>query len=88
MPLLNSIISWVNVKRLHQVDLFTKYPFDVQQEVFQKLLEQAARTTWGIQYGYDSISSISEYQQRVPVSTYDDLLPYINRLRDGEQNLL
>jgi hypothetical protein len=88
MPLLNSIISWVNVKRLHQIDLFKKYPFDVQQEVFQKLIEQAAKTTWGIQYGYDSIYSIEDYQQRVPVSTYDDLKPYINRLREGEQNLL
>jgi len=88
MPLLNSIISWVNVKRLHQIDLFKKYPFDVQQEVFTNLLEQAAKTTWGIQYGYDSIYSIEEFQKRVPVSTYDDVKPYINRLREGEQNLL
>jgi len=88
MPLLNSIISWVNVKRLHQIELFMKYPFDVQQEVFSKLIEQAMRTTWGVQYGYDSISSIKEYQKRVPISTYDDVKPYINRVREGEQNLL
>ena len=88
MPLLNSIISWVNVKRLHQIDLFKKYPYDVQQEVFANLIEQAAKTTWGIQYGYDSIYSVEEYQNRVPISTYDDVKPYIQRLRDGEQNLL
>jgi hypothetical protein len=88
MPILTSIISWVNVKRLHQIELFKKYPFDVQLEVFTKLVEQAARTTWGIQYGYDSISTVKDYQERVPVSTYDDLKPYINRLREGEQNLL
>lgn len=88
MPLLNSIISWVNVKRLHQIDLFKKYPYDVQQEVFTNLIEQAAKTTWGIQYGYDSIYSVEEFQDRVPVSTYDDVKPYIQRLREGEQNLL
>jgi len=88
MPLLNSIMSWVNVKRLHQIELFMKYPFDVQQEVFGKLIEQALRTTWGVQYGFDSISSIEEYQKRVPISTYEDITPYINRLREGEQNLL
>jgi hypothetical protein len=65
-----------------------KYPFDVQQEVFSKLIEQALRTTWGVQYGFDSISSIQQYQERVPISTYDDVKPYINRLREGEQNLL
>ncbi|MCK5137176.1 MAG: GH3 auxin-responsive promoter family protein [Bacteroidales bacterium] len=88
MPLLNSIISWVNVKRLHQIELFKKYPFDVQQEVFTKLVEQATRTTWGVQYGYDSIFSIENFQERVPISTYDDIKPYINRLREGEENLL
>ena len=88
MPLLNSIISWVNVKRLHQIDLFKKYPFDVQKEVFTSLVSQAAKTTWGIQYGYNSIYSIEDFQQQVPVSTYDDVKPYIKRLREGEQNLL
>ena len=88
MPLLTSIISWVNVKRLHQIELFKKYPFDVQQEVFLKLVDQATRTTWGVQYGYDSIYSIEDYQQRVPISTYEDFKPYINRLRRGEQNLV
>jgi hypothetical protein len=88
MPLLNSIISWVNVKRLHQIELFKKYPFDVQQEVFFKLVEQATRTTWGVQYGFDNITSIEDYQKLVPISTYEDLKPYINRLREGEQNLL
>ncbi len=88
MPLINSIFSWVNVKRLHQIELFKKYPFDVQQEVFTKLIEQALRTTWGVQYGYDSINSIQEYQQRVPISTYDDVKPYIGRLMEDEQNLL
>ena len=88
MPFLNSIISWLNVKRLHQIELFKKYPFDVQQEVFNKLIDQGSRTAWGIQYGYDSITSIKDYQQRVPVSTYEDFKPYINRLREGEQNLV
>lgn len=88
MPLLNSIISWVNVKRLHQVELFMKYPYDVQHEVFEKLIAQAARTTWGIQYGFDSIHSIDEFQKRVPISTYDEIKPYIERVREGEQNLL
>ena len=88
MPLINSIFSWVNVKRLHQIDLFKKYPVDVQTEVFTKLIEQALRTTWGVQYGYDSIDSIEDYQQRVPVSTYEDMKPYISRLMEDEQNLL
>ncbi len=46
-----------------------KYPYDVQQEVFSRLIEQAMRTTWGIQYAYDSISSIKEYQEHAAITT-------------------
>jgi hypothetical protein len=88
MPLINSIVSWLNIKRRYQIDLFKEYPFDVQQEALMKLLERAQSTEWGSRYKYDSISSIKEYQERVPLQTYDNIKPYVNRLRKGEQNLL
>ena len=52
------------------------------------MVDQAAKTTWGVQHGYDSIYSIEDYQQRVPIRSYDDFKPYIDRLREGEQNLV
>lgn len=88
MPILNSIISWVNVKRLHQIDLFRKYPYDVQKDVLNRLVDQASGTEWGKKYGYSSMDSIEDFQERVPLSTYEDLKPYIERLRNGEQNIL
>lgn len=88
MPLLTSIISWVNVKRLHQIDLFMKYPGDVQRDAFERLILQARNTEWGKKYGYGDILDVRQYQQRVPVSSYDDLKPWIDRLLKGEQNLL
>lgn len=88
MPLINSIISWLNVKRLHQIELFKKYPDNVQREVFNKLISQAAGTEWGIKYGYADIETIKQYQERVPIQTYEDILPYVNRQREGEQNIL
>ena len=36
----NSIFSWIIKKRIHQIDLFKKYPLDVQNEVFQTLIEK------------------------------------------------
>ncbi|MBN1133292.1 MAG: GH3 auxin-responsive promoter family protein [Bacteroidales bacterium] len=87
-PLINSIISWVNIKRLHQIELFKKYPGNVQSEVFSKLIARARDTVWGKIYGYDSIRSVETYQERVPLQTYEDLKPYVERLRNGEQNVL
>ena len=87
MPILPSIITWLNVKRRHQIDLFRKYPFEVQQDVLMKLLERAKDTEWGRKYDFPSIKSIEEFQKRLPVQDYDGAKPVIQRLRDGEKDV-
>ncbi|MBB6609529.1 GH3 auxin-responsive promoter family protein [Pontibacter sp. Tf4] len=75
-------------KRIHDIDLFRKYPHEVQQELFQNLITKAKGTEWGKMYGYSDKLSVREFQERVPVSTYEELYPYIERVIKGEQNLL
>jgi hypothetical protein len=88
MAIIPSIINWLNVKRISQIDLFKKYPYETQQETLYKLLAKAASTEWGNKFNYSSITSIKEYQSRIPVQTYEDIIPYVERLRKGEINLL
>ncbi len=88
MPFLSSIITWSLKKRLHQIELFLKYPIDVQRDVFTSLVSRAQQTEWGKKYGYSSDMSIREFQERVPISTYEDIFPYIDRIMKGEQNVL
>lgn len=75
-------------KRIHQIDLFKKYPHEVQEELFHNLIDTAKNTEWGKTYGYKNIDSVKEFQERVPVSTYEDLFPYIEKVLKGEQNVL
>jgi hypothetical protein len=75
-------------KRIHQIELFIKYPSDVQQDVFLKLIETAKNTEWGLRHNYKSIRSVEEYKSRVPVQNYESLKPAIDRLMNGEQNIL
>lgn len=88
MGLINSILTWVMKKRIHQIELFMKYPHEVQDELFRKLLMEASTTEFGKKYGFSDIQSLEQYRQRVPVSTYENLFPYIKRLMQGEQNIL
>ncbi len=88
MAIIPSIVSWLNTKRINQIDLFRKYPVETQHETIYKLLAKAAATEWGKKYNFSSITSVSEYQNRFPVQTYEDLIPYVDRLRKGETNLL
>jgi hypothetical protein len=75
-------------KRIHDIELFIKYPHEVQSELFKKLIDQAKYTEFGKKYDFKSISSLDDYKNRVPVQSYEELFPYIERLMRGEQNLL
>ncbi len=88
MPLLTSIVNWLNIKRVHQIDLLRKYPFETQQECLFQLIEQAKDTQWGKKHHYSSIKTIEDFQQSVKLRTYEDFQPYIERLRAGEQGVL
>ncbi len=88
MGLINSILTWVMKKRIHQIELFMKYPHEVQEELFKKLITTARTTQFGAQYDFSSIQNYDQYRERVPVHTYEQMFPYIERLMRGEQNIL
>ena len=85
MELFNSILTWVMKKRIHQIELFLKYPHDVQEEIAKKLLSKAKFTEFGKAYAFDDISSLDQFKERVPVSNYEQMFPYIERLMKGDQ---
>lgn len=88
MALVGSLISWFFRRRMQQIEHTMYNAPDVQQQVFRGLLEKAKNTAWGKQYDYKSIKTHKEYAERVPVSNYDKLKPYIERTMKGEQNVL
>lgn len=86
-PIINSIASFILKKRIHQMELFLKYPHEVQEELLFSLLKQAENTFIGKQYEFNSITNYKTFSERVPVSTYEELEPLIERTRKGEQNI-
>ncbi|MFP9114098.1 GH3 auxin-responsive promoter family protein [Flavobacterium sp. RHBU_3] len=87
LPIINSIASWILKKRIHDMELFLKYPNEVQEELLHNLLDTAKDTLLGIKYDFASINSYRAFAERVPVSTYEDLEPLIEQTRRGEQNV-
>lgn len=88
MPILNSIASWWMKKRIHQIELFMKYPEDVQNEWLLKLTQSAKDTEWGKAHDFKNISSLEQFKNNVPLQDYESLKPLIDRVRRGEQNIL
>ena len=87
MAVIPSIVRWFFSNRIKQIEHFKKYPVETQHGLLLRIIAGAASTEWGKEYDYSSIRSVREFQSRVPVRTYDEYLPYIERLRKGESNL-
>ena len=88
MAIINSIASWLMKKRMHQIELFIKYPIDVQQEWLFSLLKEAEGTEYGKKHRYKNIHTYQQFREQIPLNDYESLKPYIDRTRRGEQNLL
>ncbi len=75
-------------KRMHQIELFVKYPEEVQQEVFQNLIQTAKDTQFGQKYRFQNISNHRDFAEQVPIFTYEQFFPYIEKVLKGEQNVI
>ena len=87
IPLFNSIASWLLKKRYHQIELFLKYPAEVQEEVLHQLLQVAEDTEIGKKYGFESINNYKDFTNRLPIVSYEEIEPMLERTRKGEQNI-
>lgn len=88
MPLISSIFSWFMKQRIHQIELFTKFPFDVQEDLLQRLIMEARQTEFGKRYDFSSLANSAQFRNRIPLQDYESLKKDIERLQKGEQNIL
>lgn len=76
--------------RLRQsaIENFMGSPIDAQLKEFHSLIGSARYTEWGKRYDYDSFNNIADFQKAVPISDYESMKPFIQRIMEGEQNVL
>lgn len=84
---INSIISWFLKKRKHQIELFLKYPEDVQNELLLKLLNTAKNTEFGKEHQFSIIKNHADFSKNVPIQKYETFEPLIEKCRKGAQNI-
>ena len=87
LPIINSIASFFLKKRIHQIELFLKYPNEVQEELLLELIQTAKYTEIGKQYEFESIRAYAVFAERVPIVCYEDFEPHIERARKGIHNI-
>ena len=60
----------------------------LQRKALSRLLQRAADTEFGRQYGFTAITDYERFARQVPVSTYEELKERIDRMRHGERDVL
>lgn len=74
--------AWLRYRR------FCRDPRKTQESLLSRFLRRNAQSAYGRRYGYAKLRTVSEFQNAVPVVTYDDLEPWIQRIRHGEPRVL
>jgi len=74
--------------RLKAIDKYATHAGEIQNKVLMSLIQKAQNTEWGKKYDYKSIKAYDEFRKRLPIQTYDDIKPYVERMRAGEKNLI
>jgi hypothetical protein len=74
--------------RMWRIEAWRNNPLEAQRDVLQNLVTAAQYTEFGRKYNFSELFTISAFKQTIPIHEYDDLKPYIQRILDGEQNVL
>lgn len=88
MKLLSPAISSLARARFWRIEAWKNNPVDAQREVLQELVTSAQYTEFGRKYGFSNLFTVKEFKEAVPIHEYNDLKPFVERIMNGEQNIL
>ena len=88
MKLLSPAISRLARLRMWRIESWMNNPVEAQREVLQDIVTTAQYTQFGHQYQFSKLFSVRDFKATVPIHEYDDIKPFIERMMEGEENIL
>jgi len=74
--------------RYRRIQQIYSQPLELQQEIFKNFILKLSQTDYGKHYGISDKCGLSEFSTNLPVTSYEDLFPFIDRMMNGESNVL
>jgi len=71
-----------------KTQIWANNPIQTQQNIFKELIRQAKNTQFGIDHHFDSIKTFEDFSKNIPIRDYEDLKIYIDKVVQGEENVL
>jgi hypothetical protein len=88
MEVVNTFMTWIFKNRIGQIENFKTNPIEVQEKLLAELIETAEDTEFGRKYKFSKIRSYADFSNQVPVHSYEEMKPYIEKTMKGSQNVL
>ncbi len=86
---LKSLLAKPFAKQIKKrVNKWANNPISTQQQVFESLISDGALTVFGKDHDFVSINNYEDFVKRVPIRDYEGLKPYVERVVEGEENIL
>ena len=82
------IISFLAKRHKKAILKWVENPIKSQNKILKKLITSAEKTIFGREHSFKAISSYSSFKKNVPVVDYEDIKPYINKIIQGEADVL
>ncbi len=84
----NKLISVYLELRYRQIQNFMDNPHEIQRALFNQIIAAGTDTEYGKQYSFDKLKNAEDFASKVPITDYEDLKPYIERMMMGEKSIL
>lgn len=85
---LTQLLFYFQEKRIETIEENYQNAEELQMRQLSHLIKHAQTTEWGKLHNYDEINSYQDFSERVPIQDYDDIKPFVERMLEGENNLL
>jgi len=74
--------------RLWRIHNWSNHPVAAQRNVLQHLVTSAQYTEFGKKYHFSRLFTVKAFKNTVPIHTYNELKPYIDKMMQGHENVL
>ncbi len=86
---LKTLGAKVFAKRIRKkINKWASNPVKTQQRVFTNLITTAQNTDFGKDHGFQNIKTHADFVENVPIRDYEKLKTYVDRVVEGEKNIL
>lgn len=86
---LKGLAAKLFAKRIYlKTQKWSNNPIETQQNVFEELIKEAAVTEFGKDHDFSSIKTFHDFTRQVPIRDYEALKPYVDKIVQGEENIL